>query len=88
MTKSATKTAAVLSLALMMLIGANCFAVNPYFNATGSSGAFNSFALAAGPAQGGRHLRRIYLDQEKRSARRGQPRDWPPGNRECLDRVE
>jgi hypothetical protein len=53
MTKSATTTVAAISLALMMLIGANCFAVNPYFNAAGSSGAFNSFALAAGPAQGG-----------------------------------
>ena len=54
MTKSATKTAAAMSLALMIFIGANCFAVNPYFNAAGSSGAFNSFALAAGPADGGR----------------------------------
>ena len=53
MTKSATKTAAAMSLALMIFIGANCFAVNPYFNAAGSSAAFNSFALAAGPANGG-----------------------------------
>ncbi|MGA8492983.1 MAG: hypothetical protein WB711_21350 [Terriglobales bacterium] len=53
MTKRATRTAAAMSLALMMLIGANCFAVVPYFNAAGSSGAFNSFALAAGPAEGG-----------------------------------
>src|SRR5579863_8683971 len=50
MKKSATRMAA---LALMMFIGANCFAVAPYFNAVVSSGAFNSFALAAGPAQGG-----------------------------------
>src|SRR5580692_1740051 len=54
MTKRATKLAAVMSLALIMLIGANCFAaVKPYFLAAGSSGAFNSFALAAGPAEGG-----------------------------------
>jgi hypothetical protein len=53
MTKRATKTAAAMSLALMMFIGANCFAVNPYFNGAGSTAAFNSFALAAGPAQGG-----------------------------------
>jgi len=54
MTKRATKLAAAMSLALIMLIGANCFAaVKPYFLAAGSSGAFNSFALAAGPAEGG-----------------------------------
>jgi hypothetical protein len=47
------KMAAAVSLALMMFSGANCFAVAPYFNAAGSSGAFNSFALAAGPAVGG-----------------------------------
>jgi hypothetical protein len=46
--------AAAISLALMMLIGANCFAVTPYFNGAGSTAAFNSFALAAGPASGGR----------------------------------
>ncbi len=54
MTKRATKMAAAVSLALMMFIGANCFAaVAPYFLAAGSSGAFNSFGLAAGPASGG-----------------------------------
>ena len=54
MTKRATKLAAAMSLTLIMLIGANCFAaVKPYFLAAGSSGAFNSFALAAGPAEGG-----------------------------------
>jgi hypothetical protein len=54
MTKSATKLGAAISLALTIFIAANCFAaVTPYFNAVGSSGAFNSFALAAGPAQGG-----------------------------------
>ena len=54
MTKRATKMAAAMSLALMMFIGASAFAaVLPYFNAAGSSGAFNSFALAAGPAEGG-----------------------------------
>jgi hypothetical protein len=54
MTKRVTKLAAALSLAWMTFIGANCFAaVKPYFNGAGSSGAFNSFALAAGPAQGG-----------------------------------
>jgi len=53
MTNRATQMAAAMSLALMMLIGANCFAVTPYFNGAGSSAAFNSFALAAGPAQGG-----------------------------------
>jgi len=45
--------AAAMSLALLIFIGANCFAVTPYFNAAGSSGAFNSFGLAAGPASGG-----------------------------------
>jgi hypothetical protein len=53
MTKRATKMAAAMSLALLIFIGANCFAVTPYFNAAGSSGAFNSFGLAAGPASGG-----------------------------------
>jgi hypothetical protein len=53
MTKRPTKMVAAVSLALMMLIGVNCFAVTPYFNAAGSSGAFNSFGLAAGPASGG-----------------------------------
>ena len=53
MTRKATKMAAAMSLALLMFIGANCFAVTPYFSAAGSSGAFNSFALAAGPAVGG-----------------------------------
>ncbi|MGA9967229.1 MAG: hypothetical protein WBQ10_18685 [Terriglobales bacterium] len=53
MTKSATKMAAAMSLALLIFIGVNCFAVTPYFNAAGSSGAFNSFGLAAGPASGG-----------------------------------
>jgi hypothetical protein len=54
MTKRATKLAAAMSLTLIMLIGANCFAaVKPYFLGAGSSGAFNSFALAAGPAEGG-----------------------------------
>jgi len=42
-----------MSLALMMFIGVNCFAVTPYFIGAGSSAAFNSFALAAGPASGG-----------------------------------
>ena len=45
--------AAAMSLALLIFIGVNCFAVTPYFNAAGSSGAFNSFGLAAGPASGG-----------------------------------
>ena len=45
--------ATTFSLALLMLIGVNCFAVQPYFNGAGSSAAFNSFALAAGPASGG-----------------------------------
>jgi hypothetical protein len=45
--------AAALSLALTICFAANCFAVAPYFNAAGSSAAFNSFALAAGPANGG-----------------------------------
>lgn len=53
MTKSATKLGAAISLALTIFIAANCFAVTPYFNAAGSSGAFNSFGLAAGPASGG-----------------------------------
>jgi hypothetical protein len=54
MTKTTTRTAAALSLAWMMFIGVNCFAaVVPYFNGAGSSAAFNAFALAAGPAQGG-----------------------------------
>jgi hypothetical protein len=53
MTRKATKMAAAISLALMMFIGVNCFAVSPYFNGAGSSAAFNAFALAAGPAQGG-----------------------------------
>jgi hypothetical protein len=53
MTKRITKMAAAMSLALMMSIGANCFAVQPYFNGAGSSAAFNAFALAAGPAVGG-----------------------------------
>jgi hypothetical protein len=53
MTNKATKMAAAMSLALMMFIGVNCFAVAPYFNGAGSSAAFNSFALAAGPASGG-----------------------------------
>lgn len=53
MRNRATKMAAAISLALMMLVGANCFAVTPYFNGAGSSAAFNSFALAAGPATGG-----------------------------------
>jgi hypothetical protein len=48
-----TKMTAAMSLALMMLIGVNCFAVAPYFNGAGSTAAFNSFALAAGPASGG-----------------------------------
>jgi hypothetical protein len=53
MTKRATRMAAAMSLALLIFIGVNCFAVTPYFNAAGSSGAFNSFGLAAGPASGG-----------------------------------
>jgi hypothetical protein len=53
MTKRITNMAATVSLALMMLIGVNCFAVAPYFNGAGSSAAFNAFALAAGPAVGG-----------------------------------
>ena len=53
MTKKATKMAAAMSLALLMFIGVPCFAVTPYFNGAGSSAAFNSFALAAGPASGG-----------------------------------
>jgi hypothetical protein len=53
MTKRITKMAAGIPLALMMLIGGNCFAVTPYFNGAGSSAAFNAFALAAGPAVGG-----------------------------------
>jgi hypothetical protein len=54
MTKRATKLAAAISLTLIMLIGANCFAaVKPYFLGAGSTAAFNSFALAAGPAEGG-----------------------------------
>jgi hypothetical protein len=53
MTKTTTRTAAALSLALIMFIGVNSFAVVPYFNGAGSSAAFNSFALAAGPASGG-----------------------------------
>jgi hypothetical protein len=54
MTKRATKIAAAMSLALLMFIGANCFAaVKPYFNGAGSSAAFNAFALAAGPTSGG-----------------------------------
>jgi hypothetical protein len=53
MTKRITKMSAAMSLALMMFIGLNCFAVAPYFNAAGSSAAFNAFALAAGPAVGG-----------------------------------
>jgi hypothetical protein len=53
MTTRITRMAAALSLAWMMFIGANCFAVTPYFNGAGSSAAFNAFALAAGPAVGG-----------------------------------
>jgi hypothetical protein len=53
MTRKATKMAAAMSLALLMFIGLPCFAVTPYFNGAGSSAAFNSFALAAGPASGG-----------------------------------
>jgi hypothetical protein len=53
MTKKTTRMAAALSLASMMLIGVNCFAVKPYFNGAGSSAAFNAFALAAGPGVGG-----------------------------------
>jgi hypothetical protein len=53
MTKITTKIAAALSFALVMFAGVNCFAVAPYFNGAGSSAAFNSFALAAGPASGG-----------------------------------
>jgi hypothetical protein len=53
MTTRITKIAAAMSLALTMFVGANCFAVAPYFNGAGSSAAFNAFALAAGPAQGG-----------------------------------
>jgi hypothetical protein len=52
MTKRAMKMTAML-LALMIFVGVNCFAVTPYFNGAGSSAAFNAFALAAGPAQGG-----------------------------------
>jgi len=48
-----TKMAAAMLLALIMFIGVNCFAVQPYFNGAGSSAAFNSFALAAGPVSGG-----------------------------------
>jgi hypothetical protein len=54
MRQRTTKLAAAVSLALLIFIGANCFAVTPYFNVAGSSGAFNSFALAAGPAEGGK----------------------------------
>ena len=53
MTNRITKMAAAVSLALTIFIGVNCFAVAPYFNAAGSSAAFNAFALAAGPASGG-----------------------------------
>jgi hypothetical protein len=53
MTKITTKMAAALSLALIMFIGVNCFAVAPYFSAAGSSAMFNAFALAAGPGSGG-----------------------------------
>ena len=53
MTKMILKMAAAVSLAMMMLIGVTCFAVTPYFNGAGSTAAFNSFALAAGPASGG-----------------------------------
>jgi hypothetical protein len=52
MTKKTTQMAA-LSFALMIFTGVNCFALKPYFNGAGSSAAFNSFALAAGPATGG-----------------------------------
>ena len=53
MTKKTTRVAAALSLAVMVFVGVNCLAENPYFNGAGSSAAFNSFALAAGPATGG-----------------------------------
>jgi hypothetical protein len=53
MNKRSMKMTAM-SLVLMLLVGANCFAaVAPYFNGAGSSAAFNAFALAAGPAHGG-----------------------------------
>jgi len=53
MTMRATKMAAAMSLALMMFVGVNCFAVVPYFSGVGSSAMFNAFALAAGPGSGG-----------------------------------
>jgi hypothetical protein len=53
MTNRTTKMAAAMSLAFLMFIGVNCFAVAPYFNGAGSSAAFNAFALAAGPSVGG-----------------------------------
>jgi hypothetical protein len=54
MTRRATKMAAATSLALLMFIGVSFAAtVKPYFNGAGSTAAFNSFGLAAGPASGG-----------------------------------
>jgi hypothetical protein len=53
MTTRITKMVAAMSLALMMFMGLNCFAVTPYFNGAGSTAAFNAFALAAGPVSGG-----------------------------------
>ncbi len=48
MTKRTTKFVTALSLAVIVLAGINCFAATGVlFNAVGSSGAFNAFALAA-----------------------------------------
>jgi len=48
MTKRTTKFVTALSLAVIVFAGINCFAATGLlFNAVGSSGAFNAFALAA-----------------------------------------
>ena len=53
MTKRATKLAAACPSFNHAHRSELLSAVKPYFLAAGSSGAFNSFALAAGPAEGG-----------------------------------